>query len=153
MATNISSLDRAIQNAVLWLNDVQNELQWEDREVVYKATKAVLQTIRDRLPPGELFHFSANLPMVFKGMLFDSYDHEQNKEIKTVEDFFIQVQCHYDSQMRDIIGAQEATCGVINTLFKRIGEGEMKKVADAMPLKLKSLFRQGSNTLSIETMG
>jgi uncharacterized protein (DUF2267 family) len=55
VSTNISSLDRAVQNAVLWLNDIQTELQWEDKEVVYKATKAVLQAIRDRLPYEELF--------------------------------------------------------------------------------------------------
>ncbi len=149
LATNISSLDRAVQNAVLWLNDVQDELHWADREVVYKATKAVLQTIRDRLPPGELFHFSSNLPMVFKGMLFDSYDPEQNKEIKTVEDFYTQVQCHYDAQQRAIISGQEATFGVINTLFNKIGEGEMKKVVDTMPLKLKPLFQQRNTHLSV----
>jgi uncharacterized protein (DUF2267 family) len=151
LATNISSLDRAVQNAVLWLNDIQDETQWEDREIVYKATKAVLQTIRDRLPPGELFHFSANLPIIFKGILFDSYDPDQNLELKTEEEFYKQVQNHYDAQMRDIISAQEATRGVINTLIKRIGEGEMNKVADTMPLKLKPLFQHRNRPYSIET--
>jgi uncharacterized protein (DUF2267 family) len=142
LATNITSLDRAVQNAVLWLNDIQAELGWEDRDVIYKATKAVLQTIRDRLPYEELFHLSSNLPMVFKGMLFDGYDTAESKKekVKTVTDFYEQIQTHYDPTDRDIISGQQATFGVINVLFNRIGEGEMRKVADNMPLKLKPLF-------------
>lgn len=142
MATNISSLDRAVQTAVLWLNDIQTELGWENREAVYKTAKAVLQTIRDRLPYTELFHFSSNLPMVFKGMLFDGYDpQEANKaKMKTVQDFYDQIQIHYDPTESDIISGQQAAFGVINVLFNRIGEGEMRKVADNMPLKIKPLF-------------
>jgi uncharacterized protein (DUF2267 family) len=120
--------------------------------MVYKATKAVLQTIRDRLPCEELFHFSANLPMIMKGMLIDSYDpiKDKKEKIKTEEEFYDHVQDYYDSQRRDIISAKEATSGVINTLFNRIGEGEMQKVADTMPLKLKPLFRQKSKPFSMK---
>jgi uncharacterized protein (DUF2267 family) len=152
VSTNILSLDRAVQNTVLWLNDIQAELHWEDRDMVYKATKAVLQTIRDRLPYEELFHFSANLPMIMKGMLIDSYDpiKDKKEKIKTEEEFYDHVQNYYDSQRRDIISAKEATSGVINTFFNRVGEGEMQKVADTMPLKLKPLFRQRSKPFSMK---
>ena len=147
MSTNILSLDRAIQNTILWLNDIQDELQWEDREMVYKATKAVLQTIRDRLPFEELIHFSANLPLVMKGMLMDNYNPPQDKseKIKTLEEFYDSIQDYYDSQRRDVISAKEASTGVIKTLFKKIGSGEMRKLADNMPLKLKPLFQGQSN--------
>jgi uncharacterized protein (DUF2267 family) len=147
VSTNISSLDRAVQNAVLWLNDIQTELQWEDKEVVYKATKAVLQAIRDRLPYEELFHFSANLPIILKGMLFEGYNPPESKKekIKTLQEFYEQIQNYYDPRRRDLISASEAAGGVINTLFNRIGEGEMNKVADTMPRHLKPLFQQHTN--------
>jgi hypothetical protein len=38
-------------------------------------------------------------------------------------------------------------------LFNRIGEGEMKKVADNMPLKLKPLFRQRNKPFSMQSTG
>jgi uncharacterized protein (DUF2267 family) len=152
VATNILSLDRAVQNSVLWLNDFQKELGWEDRETVYLATRAVLQTIRDRLPIVELFHFSTNLPMVLKGMLFEGYDPSENKKekIRTLQKFYERIQTHYDPSQRDIISGQQAAFGVINVLFKRIGEGEMHKVADNMPLKLKPLFKQRSEPFSLQ---
>jgi uncharacterized protein (DUF2267 family) len=152
LATNISSLDRAVQNAVLWLNDIQTELGWENREIVYKATKAVLQTIRDRLPVSELFHFSTNLPIVLKGMLFEGYDPSEAKKekIKTIQEFYDRIQTHYDPLQRDIVSGHQAAFGVINVLFNRIGEGEMRKVADNMPLKLKPLFKQRSKPFSMQ---
>jgi uncharacterized protein (DUF2267 family) len=79
LSTNIQSIDRAVQIAVLWLNDIQNELEWEDKGTVYKATKAVLQTIRDRLTLEEMFHFSANLPTILKGMFFEGYNPPETK--------------------------------------------------------------------------
>ena len=88
MSTNISSLDRAIQNAILWLKDIQDELKWDDKEKVYKATKATLQAMRDRLPIEEIVHLLANLPMVMKGMMMDSYDYQQKPvRMRTIEDF------------------------------------------------------------------
>ncbi len=142
MSTNILSLDRAIQSAILWLNDVQQELEWDNRDMVYKATKAVLQTIRDRLPIEELVHFLANLPMVMKGMLMDGYDYKGKPlKIKTIEEFYDAIQLNYDSQRRDTVSPDEAARGVINMLYKKVGEGEMRKVADNMPIKIRPLFQ------------
>jgi uncharacterized protein (DUF2267 family) len=39
--------------------DIRDELGWEDDERVYDATKAVLHTIRDRLPVEEAMKFQA----------------------------------------------------------------------------------------------
>lgn len=154
MATNITVLDRAIQNAVLWLNEIQNELQWEDREIVYKGTKAVLQTIRDRLPYEELFHFSANLPMIMKGMMMEDFNPVLNRKerIKSVEEFYESIQEYYDHQKRDIISGKKIASGVIRALFNRIGKGEMQKVADNMPLNLKVLFQREYESVPLEAI-
>jgi uncharacterized protein (DUF2267 family) len=142
MSTNISSLDRAIQNAILWLKDIQDELKWDDKEKVYKATKATLQAMRDRLPIEEIVHLLANLPMVMKGMMMDSYDYQQKPvRMRTIEDFYSCVQDYYDAQRRDIINPETVTHAVIMTLQRRIGEGEISKIAANMPAELKSLFQ------------
>ena len=128
VSTNILSLDRAIQNTILWLKDIQEELQWENRDTVYKATKAVLQTTRDRLPFEEVVHFSANLPLIMKGMLMDDYDlKDKPLKMRSVEEFYEYVQQYYDAQRRDIINSRDAAQAVINVLNKRMGGGEMQK--------------------------
>ena len=129
MSTNILSLDRAIQNTILWLNDIQEELQWENRDTVYKATKAVLQTIRDRLPFEEVVHFSANLPLIMKGMLMDGYDlKDKPLKMKSVEEFYEYIQQYYDAQRRDIINSRDAARAVINVLNKGWAAAKCRKL-------------------------
>ncbi len=143
MSTNILSLDRAIQNTILWLNDIQEELGWDSRDNVYQATKAVLQTIRDRLPVEEVVHLSANLPLVMKGMLMDGYDlRDKPLRVRSLEEFYDNVQDNYDGLRRNTIDTDEASHAVIRALNNRMGGGEMTKVAAVMPEKIKRLFEE-----------
>jgi uncharacterized protein (DUF2267 family) len=143
VSTNILSLDRAIQNTIQWLNDIQNELGWDNRDSVYKATKAVLQTIRDRLPVEEVVHFTANLPLVMKGMLMDGYDlKDKPVRMQSVEEFYEYIQQYYDWQRRETIETEKAARAVITVLNRRMGGGEMRKVAANMPEKIKRLFEE-----------
>jgi uncharacterized protein (DUF2267 family) len=88
LSTNISSLDRAITNAVEIIDEVQDELGWESKDKTYQATKAVLQSVRDRLPIEEVIHLSANLPLILKGMLMDGYTLRNKPEhIRDLEGF------------------------------------------------------------------
>lgn len=140
MSTNILSLDRAIQTTILWLNDIQEELNWDNRDNVYKATKAVLQTIRDRLSFEEVVHFSSNLPLVMKGMMMDGYDiRDKPLNIRSLDEFFETVQQNYDGQRRDIVNAGEASRAVVKVLKRKMG-GEVIKAAASMPGAIKKLF-------------
>ncbi len=143
VSTNILSLDRAISNALQWIGDIQDELGWESRDNVYQATKAVLQSLRDRLPIEEVIHLSANLPLIMKGMMMDGYDFKNRPErIRDVEAFLEYVQANYDASMRDIISPEDATIAVIKVLNTRMGGGEMRKVAATMPEKIRRLFKE-----------
>ena len=151
MSTSILSLDRAIQNTIQWIVDIQDELGWESRDTVYRATKAVLQTTRDRLPFEEMVHFSANLPLIMKGMLMDGYDiRDKPVKMRSVEEFFEYVQQYYDAQRRDIISADDAVRAVVVVLNRRMGGGEMQKVAANMPEKIRRLFETAASQAEIE---
>jgi uncharacterized protein (DUF2267 family) len=143
VSTNIVSLDRAISNVIQWINDIQEELGWESRDKAYQATKAVLQSIRDRLPVEEVIHLSANLPLIMKGMMMDAYDLKNKPErIRSLEEFLELVQANYDASMRDIISPEDATIAVLKVLNRRMGGGEMCKVAANMPEKIRRLFKE-----------
>jgi uncharacterized protein (DUF2267 family) len=143
VSTNIASIDRAISNAIQWIDDIQEELGWESRDKAYQATKAVLQSIRDRLPIEEVIHLSANLPLIMKGMMMDAYDLKNKPvRIRSIEEFLELVQANYDASTRDIISAEDATIAVLKVLNTRMGGGEMCKVAANMPEKIRRLFRE-----------
>lgn len=141
--TNISSLDRAITNAVEIIDEVQDELGWESKDKTYQATKAVLQSVRDRLQIEEVIHLSANLPLILKGMMMDGYSLKNKPErIRDLEGFLELVQANYDSTMHDMINPEDATITVLNVLNSHIGGGEFTKVAANMPAPIQRLFQE-----------
>ncbi len=143
MSTNISSLDRAITNTMTIIDEIQDELGWESKEKTYQATKAVLQSVRDRLQVEEVIHLSANLPLILKGMMIDGYTLKNKpSRIRDLEGFLELVQANYDATMRDIIEPEDAVVVVLNVLNSHIGGGELTKVAANMPEPIKRLFRE-----------
>ena len=142
MSTNILALDRAINHTVEWIDDIQDGLGWDSKDKIYQATKAVLQSIRDRLPIEEVVHLSANLPLIMKGMMMDGYSLKNKPErIRDIEGFLEYVQANLDASMRDMINPQDAVITVVNVLNSHMGGGEMRKVAANMPEQLQRLFR------------
>jgi uncharacterized protein (DUF2267 family) len=143
VSTNIVALDRAVSNALEIIDQIQDELGWESRDKTYQATKAVLQSIRDRLPTEEVVHFSANLPLIFKGMLMDGYSlKDKPLRIRDLEGFLEYIQANYDASMRDLINPEDAFVTVVGILNRRMGGGEMCKVAANMPEAIRRLFRE-----------
>ena len=142
MSTGIRSLDSSLQTTMDWLSEIQEELGWPDKEKVYKATKAVLHAIRDRSPIEEVINFTANLPVVFKGMLFDGYTLSGKPvKIRTIGDFYDYIQDQYGARQGNIINADDACRGVINIISEKVGEGEMHKLTANMPEELRPLFQ------------
>lgn len=143
MSTNIVALDRAISHTMEWIDDIQDELGWESKDKTYQATKAVLQSVRDRLQFSEVVHLSANLPLIMKGMLFDGYSLKNKPErIRDLEGFLEYVQANYDASMRDMINPEDTVVTVLNVLNAHIGGGELTKVAVNMPAPIQRLFRE-----------
>jgi len=142
MTTGIRSLDSSLQTTLDWLSEIQEELGWTDREKVYKATKAVLHGIRDRSPIEEVINFTANLPVVMKGMLFDGYNLSGKPiKIKSIGEFYDYIQTQYGGGQGNTINADDACRGVINIISDKVGEGEMRKLTANMPVELRPLFQ------------
>jgi len=137
--SGFSSIDKSTQKTKEWLHDVQNELGWEDENDVYIAFKAVIQTLRDRLPVDEAIELGDELPMVMKGIYYDGYTPRRKPEkIKNRTQFFEKVQ---EKAPRRPIKTEEATKGVFSTLQKKLsGGGEITKVKNSLPKDLQELL-------------
>lgn len=137
--SGFSSLDKSTQKTKEWLHDVQDELGWEDENDVYVAFKAVIQTLRDRLPVDEAIELGDELPMVMKGIYYDGYSPRRKPEkIKNQTQFFQKVQ---EKSPRREIKTEEATKGVFSTLQKKLGGGgEINKVKHNLPKDLQKLW-------------
>ena len=135
-----ASLDISMQKTKEWLHEIQDELGWEDENMVYIATRSVLQTLRDRLPVEEAIELADELPMVMKGMYYEGYRAiDKPEKIKNREEFFQKVQ---EKAPRNPIKTEKATNAVFHTLERKLGKGgEIKQVKGNLPKDLQRLWR------------
>jgi len=134
-----TSLDKSTQKTKEWLHEIQDELGWEDENMVYIATRSVIQTLRDRLPVEEAVELGDELPMVMKGMYYEGYNASGKPEkIKNREEFFHKVQ---EKSPNKPLKTEEATSAVFSILEKKLsGGGEIKQVRNNMPKDIQKFW-------------
>jgi uncharacterized protein (DUF2267 family) len=68
-----SPFDHAVHKANAWLVAVATSLGTDDRHFAYRALRAWLHTLRDRLSIDGAVHFGAQLPELLRGLYYDGW--------------------------------------------------------------------------------
>jgi uncharacterized protein (DUF2267 family) len=72
--TGVDGLDASIDKANHWLAAVARGLGTGDRRVAYRAVRAWLHCLRDRLTVEVAAHFAAQLPELWRGVFYDGWN-------------------------------------------------------------------------------
>ncbi len=67
------AFDTAVQKGNIWLKDIEKAGKLRSRFQAYAVLRSVLHALRDCLPPAEAVKFSAQLPLLIKGVFFDGW--------------------------------------------------------------------------------
>ncbi len=137
--TGLKVFDSTLQTTNIWLDEVMQEMGWDDRHKAYHALRAVLHTLRDRLPVNEAVQLAAQLPMLIRGIFFEGW-HPQNKPVKErSQDLFLS---HIgDAFLFDIeADSRNITRGVLGVLAKHVTAGEIKDVKGILPEDIRELW-------------
>lgn len=140
--TNIPILNKNIQTVHEWLNDIQDYAGWErDQDTAALAIlRATLHELRDHIQLDDLAHFSAQLPLIIRGLLFESWDPSNTLVAERhLEDFLERIADSLPDTYR-YIDIENAVKAVISTLHARLGAGEMEKIEKNLPHKIRQLF-------------
>ena len=136
--TTIIALNRSMQVTMEWLHEIRNELRWDDDERVYDATKAVLHSVRDRLPLEDATKFSAQLPLILKGIYFDQYDPTGKPlKLRSREAFLNHVRENFPGT---VVDPEVAVRGVLRGIAKKSGPHALEKIALSMPEDIRDLI-------------
>ena len=141
-ALGLEVFDKAVQKSNEWLKDLsETGGVGPDRQQAYHALRAVLWTVRDRLPIQEAFHLSAQLPLLIRGVFWEGYrPADAPDKMKSPDDFLAKV----EERLSQIEGveAEAAARAVFGVLERRIPEGEMAHVRQSMPKPLQAYLGQ-----------
>jgi len=142
-ASEAHVFDKTMAKTREWLKDIETELGFNNPNDAYRALRAVLHAIRDRLPVKESTDFAAQLPMLMIGMYYSGWT-PVDKPIKTrtMDEFLDRVQ----EQLPKSMDPMRVTVGIIRVLETHVSWGEMKDVRRNFPEGLREIWEQAAQT-------
>jgi|SRR5205809_5642865 len=109
-----------------------------DKGDAYKALRAVLLTLRDRLPMEEAVHLGAQLPMMLRGLYYEGWKPVQ-APIKMSRDEFLRA-VGQKIVTKGVVDPVRMTHDVLSVLERYLSDGELEKVKGILPKELQSLW-------------
>ena len=133
----LETLDSAFQKAHEWINSIAETSHLEKRDA-YKSLRAVLITLRDRLPVDEAAHFGAQLPLLLRGIYYEGWKPSATP-IKMSHDEFLKAvgEKIVADRFIDPVRMTHDVLGVLNTY---LSPGELEKIRQILPEELRSLW-------------
>ena len=130
---------QAVEKAHIWVNEVAAELGGADGEYAYRALRAVLHTLRDRLAPDEAAQLAAQLPLFVRGVYYENWRPSATPlTYRDVDEFLGRVG-------GELAGHGEtessfAAAAVMRVLRRHVSAGELEDVRAALPADLRALL-------------
>lgn len=139
MSTGLDIFDTTIEKTNKLLKGIEVEMGWEGRRnQTYSALRSVLHALRDRLPTSEALHFSAQLPLLVKGIYFDGWDPGITPIKMNKTEFLNYIGNQFKFDVED--GLEAMTQKVLMKVFETIDPGEANKIIDALPKDITTIF-------------
>jgi uncharacterized protein (DUF2267 family) len=134
---HLEILETTVQKTHQWIDSLAESAHM-DRHTAYQALRAVLQTLRDRLPASEAAHLAAQLPTLVRGIFYEGYRPTRAPETLSKKEFLERISDKIVSQR--VVDPLETTCQVFALLERFLGCGEMEKIGLVLPAELRELL-------------
>lgn len=133
-----SIFGKTIQKTNRWLKELAAELGTEDRHRAYLALRAVLQTLRDRLPLAEVVQLGTQLPMLVRGFYYEGWG-PTDKPLKYKREEFLDYIASYFRNEPDL-DTEEIARTTFRFLQRYISAGEMEDILSVLPEQMRELL-------------
>jgi uncharacterized protein (DUF2267 family) len=138
-ATGMAVFDDTVQKTNIWLKEIRDELHLDTQEEAYRALRAVLHTLRDRLVVEEAAALGAQLPMLLRGVYFEGWRPagKPTKE-RHLQGFLEHVNSEYVGP--GPVDPERLTRGVFAVLTKHMSAGQIDDIRHSLPEEIRALW-------------
>jgi len=134
-----SIIEHSVEKAHIWLNEVAEELDEQDRQYAYRALRAVLHSLRDRLTVEVAAKLASQLPTLIRGIYYEDWVPSRTPlAIHDVAGFLDHVA--HEGHMAGETEASLAVAAVARVLRAHVSPGEMDDVLAILPDTFKALI-------------
>ncbi len=137
--TEPSIIQHSVEKTHIWLNEVAEALGDEDRQYAYRALRAVLHALRDRLTVDVAAKLAAQLPTLIRGVYYEDWDPSRTPlAIHDVGAFLDHVA--EEGHMAGETEASLAVTAVARVLRAHVSDGEIDGVLAVLPDSFRALI-------------
>jgi uncharacterized protein (DUF2267 family) len=139
MSHGLKPFDSILQTTNIWLNEIQEQLGWQDSYRAYHALRAVLHALRDRLPVDQAAALAAQLPMLVRGFYYEGWHpHGKPRKERHKEEFL----AHITAAFRDdpAVDGEQVARAVFCVLSRHVTPGEIDNLKQSLPAELHALW-------------
>jgi uncharacterized protein (DUF2267 family) len=135
-ATGLRALDVNVQKTHIWLNDILDELGWDDQQRAFHALRVVLHVVRDHLPLEEVAQLAAQFPQFIRGVYYEGWRPCAEPPRDRHWDQFV---AHVENEFVNDLNAEPEmiTRAVLRVLSKHISPGEITDVKRCLPEEIR----------------
>jgi len=139
MTRMIHVFERTTHEAHEWVNDLAGRTGWSNEREVLRLLRSVLAAIRDHLPVNEMAQFSAQMPLILRGMFYEGW---QPKNTPLRERHAAAFIAAIEGRIGDVVDYQGPADvkAVFNVINARISRGEVEDVRACLPQELRDLW-------------
>ncbi|MFB6276358.1 MAG: DUF2267 domain-containing protein [Halothece sp.] len=137
--------DTTVQKTNQWVNQLADQLGWENKHRVFQALRVTLHTLRDRLPVGEATQLAAQLPVLLAGFYYEDWKPTQTPSKERSKEEFLS---HIREYFQDIgmeVDAEKIAREVFKLLSDQIAEGEITDIIAILPEDIRQLWPQAAH--------
>ena len=132
-------IDHTVHLTHEWIKELTERLDWLSPRDALRLLRATLHAIRDHLNVDETAQFSAQLPMLIRGMYYEGWV-PKNTPIKARhQEAFIESIHKHVGEVQDYRGAEDITT-VFKLINNHISIGEVEDVRANLPQDIKALW-------------
>jgi uncharacterized protein (DUF2267 family) len=143
--TTLPVFDSTIHATNTWLNDLINEMGWNDRRRAYHALRAVLHALRDRLTVDQAAALGAQLPMLVRGIYYEGWrPHGKPVKERRKEQFLAHVAAELGNGWT--VDPEVVTRQVFEVIAKHVTVGEVKHVKFSLPTEIRELWPESMHS-------
>ena len=137
--SGLESLEHTLQLTHIWINDLDERLEWHNKPRAYRLLKTVLHALRDWLQLNEAVDLGAQLPTLLRGAYYEQWRPSTTPvKARTKADFLARVDEEFT---RDPLShTAQAVMAVFELLSKKITAGEIGDVRRALPEGLRGIW-------------
>ena len=138
--TGLVTFDKTLQVTNVWLNELAEELDWDDRHKVFQALRITLHGLRDRITVEQASKLAAQLPVLLVGFFYEDWQPATTPHKERTREAFL---AHMSGQLEEIypdIESEYVVKAVFKLLAKKISSGEIEDIKSMLPKPLRALW-------------